>query len=295
MLEETLVRIRDLLEARSIPEPNTGCHLWEWGCDDKGYGRVKFDGKTVLATRLALAVKTGKLPGRHIFACHTCSVPSCVNPDHLYWGSRAQNASDARRAGRTGRYPKVPANWGTQSRVPRMKSEPQEITPASLSAALDYDPMTGVLTWKHRADREVSWNTRRAGQPAGSVLPVGYVYVMLEGKPRLAHRLIWLMTYGEMPSGQIDHINRDRTDNRLANLRLVSQSQNSMNGSKRGNNTSGVIGVSFDRSKAHWRADITVNGQQHYLGRFASKDDAIAARRAAEAEHFGDYAPEGVI
>jgi hypothetical protein len=92
------------------------------------------------------------------------------------------------------------------------------------------------------------------------------------------HRLI-----NQTPTGlDTDHINRDKLDNRRANLRSSTRSQNNHNSPPSKANKSGVKGVSWDKARSRWRANMEKNGQLFSLGRFANKDDAIAARQEAE-------------
>ena len=86
----------------------------------------------------------------------------------------------------------------------------------------------------------------------------------------------------ENPIGNIDHINRDGLDNRRTNLRVASKSMNALNSGPQSNNTSGARGVDWDKRRQKWCARIKVNGTQYYLGRFCTKEEAVAARRKAE-------------
>lgn len=90
----------------------------------------------------------------------------------------------------------------------------------------------------------------------------------------------------------IDHINHNKTDNRKANLRICTQADNLKNKSKSKNNTSGVIGVSWNIKDKRWRAKITKDKKYYFLGNFIYKEDAIKARLRAEQEMFGDFAPQ---
>ncbi|MDR9777252.1 HNH endonuclease signature motif containing protein [Rhizobium hidalgonense] len=162
-----------------------------------------------------------------------------------------------------------------------------------LNSLLHYDPESGSLTFKTRTPdmftgesagrspetRCSVFNARHAGKIAGG-LNRGYMCLSFEGITYKVHRLIWMMVYGTEPT-TIDHINRNRSDNRIANLREVSPSENSLNKGKQSNNKSGVIGV-YSRS-GKWRSEITVNRVVMHLGTFSTKDEAERARLAAEA------------
>ena len=146
-----------------------------------------------------------------------------------------------------------------------------------------YDSDTGHLYW--RAPGRGRVKTR----PAGTKLSTGYLGVVVGAKRYLAHRLCWALLHGRWPNDQIDHINGDKTDNRACNLREATNLQNGKNVKLSANNTSGVSGVHYDTSTGKWRATIKVEGKQISLGRWADFADAVAARRAAEHKHFGEW------
>ncbi len=123
---------------------------------------------------------------------------------------------------------------------------------------------------------------------AGYVGGKGYVYVSVDGHKYLGHRLAWFMTYGVWPASGLDHINRIKTDNRLANLRLATPSENNQNKSEAMvSNTSGLLGVSWMSRARKWRAQIQVDGRVTYLGLYTSKNAAhdayVAAKRKLHA------------
>lgn len=154
---------------------------------------------------------------------------------------------------------------------------------------VDYDPETGALTWKQReGDDPVTkrWNARHAGKEAGSTNSEGYlaIHVRLGGQKQrvlLAHRLVWLIAHGAMPDGEIDHADGARSNNRLANLRVVTRQQNSRNCGLHRANTSGVTGVSWDSARQRWVARIMVDGRYRTLGRYVNKEDAVAVAQRA--------------
>lgn len=104
------------------------------------------------------------------------------------------------------------------------------------------------------------------------------------GKTYYAHRIIWKWLYGDEPKF-IDHINQNRQDNRVENLRAVSKSENCRNTSIGKRNTSGHLGVQWDTRRKCWRAEIKVNKKNIHLGRFTTKEEAVQARKTAEREH----------
>lgn len=166
-------------------------------------------------------------------------------------------------------------------------------TPEDLRALLQYDEETGKLFWKRRSPelfadtghgREANcavWNARFAGRPAFSAkASSGYLTGAVFAHSLKAHRVAWAIFYGAWPDGEIDHINHVRDDNRIVNLRAVDRRQNAQNTSLQRNNSSGVTGVS--RIKGRWRATIYHNGKRHDLGRYDTRSEAIAKRKAAE-------------
>jgi hypothetical protein len=153
-----------------------------------------------------------------------------------------------------------------------------------LRAAFNYDPTTGVFT------RKKKWGSKSVGSVVGGLSRAGYVQINFNGRTHTAQRLAWLYVHGRWPAGVIDHINRNRADNRVKNLRDVSSSKNAHNSDARQNSQSNVKGVSLRslrngrRPKKAWRADIMVNGTRKFLGNFYTVEDAAAARANAERE-----------
>jgi hypothetical protein len=140
-----------------------------------------------------------------------------------------------------------------------------------LRLRLDYNPNTGVFTWK---------NGRRKGFAAGSLTPTGYITIRL-GKQYEAQRLAWFAVHGDFPKAQIDHINGITTDNRIVNLRVASHAENQQNRKgDRSDSKTGVIGVSARRSG--FLARIKVNKREIHLGCFETAEEAHAAYLAAK-------------
>jgi hypothetical protein len=145
------------------------------------------------------------------------------------------------------------------------------ITQEKLKDLLHYDSGTGVFTWvKPRIGV-------RVGAVAGSPDRHGYICTRIDGRRYLAHRLAWLYVHGVTPPEHIDHINQVKADNRLANLRLATTSENLKNTGVYVNNTSGFKGVSWDKQNQNWRATATLTGKQLHLGRFNTAEEASAA------------------
>lgn len=144
-----------------------------------------------------------------------------------------------------------------------------------LHKLLIYCPKTGVLFWRKRD------NFRFSGMPAFDCkLPTGYKQGRLFGEQYYAHRIIYKLLYNDEPP-QVDHINGDRSDNRVCNLRAATPGINAKNSSIGVRNKSGVLGVSFCESRKKWCAQIQVNGKAINLGRFSAFEDAVQARRSA--------------
>ena len=160
-----------------------------------------------------------------------------------------------------------------------------------LRELLDYDPETGVLTWRER-DRKWfktkrsynRWNNRFAGKKAGSKMQTGYCEIKIIGTSFLLHRVTWKLVHNEEPE-QVDHINHNRADNRLTNLRVATNKINGMNQSLNKLNTSGVIGVWQKSRDGRWVAEIKIDQKKMNLGCFEYKADAIAARQAANVKY----------
>jgi hypothetical protein len=155
------------------------------------------------------------------------------------------------------------------------------------SRLLDYDPETGVFTWKPRGRRN-SWDARYTGARAGT-LENGRIVIRIGNRCYKAHRLAWLYVHGAWPDGHLDHANRSPADNRLANLRLATRSQNAANTRKRSDNTSGFKGVCWNKKTRKWVAQVRVKGEARYLGLFDSPEEAYAAYQQAAMAAFGEF------
>lgn len=166
----------------------------------------------------------------------------------------------------------------------RKVSRLSDLTAERAKELLDYDPETGVFRWK------VSKGRVKAGDVAGRVNNTGYIQIRVDRNLYQAHRIAWLLTRDEWPNLQIDHINGDRADNRICNLRQATKAQNAQNTSKRAHNTSGFKGVSWCRRHAKWHAQLQKNKRRVYLGRFRCPTAAHIAYCKAAKEHFGEYA-----
>ena len=158
----------------------------------------------------------------------------------------------------------------------------EPLTLERLREILRYDADTGVFTWlKPLANRT------KPGDIAGTVNKrTGYSLVAINYKMYMAHRLAWFYHYGVWPVDFIDHIDMDKANNRISNLREATKSQNQANTKVRCDNKTGVKGVRFDRRRNKYKAIIL--GKQ--IGRFDTVEQASAAYSDAAVKMFGDYA-----
>ena len=151
------------------------------------------------------------------------------------------------------------------------------ITQIELQSIINYNENTGLFIWS--VDRSKG---TKAGALAGTLVK-GYILISIKKKKYSAHRLAWLYMYGEFPKDQLDHINHDRADNRIDNLREVSNHDNRKNMGLDSRNTSGTTGVFWRKDRNRWSARIGVDGEFLSLGSFVKYSDAVDARKNAEA------------
>jgi hypothetical protein len=137
----------------------------------------------------------------------------------------------------------------------------------------NYDPETGEVTWAKCCS-----NAAPIGKAVRAKTSAGYISVRLNRKTYQLHRVIWKLFYGEEPYGKvIDHINQNKTDNRISNLRLTTSAVNCLNRKLQQNNTSGAVGVYID-ADGKYQASC----RNKYIGRFNTFEEAVAARKEAE-------------
>lgn len=216
-----------------------------------GYRIISVDGVHYLAHRLAWAYVHDEWPER--FVEH-------INGDRL--DNRIEN---------------LRLKWS-----PKDKDGKVILTQERLKEVLDYLPETGDFVWKVRSTKA------DIGDVAGSVGPLGYRIMSVDGYRCLAHRLAWFYMTGAWPKKHVDHINGNKDDNRIANLRDVSVSDNAHNTKRlRSTNTSGFPGVYPKRSM--FLSRITVRNRIMHLGHFATIAQARIARLLAEKQHFGRF------
>ena len=139
-----------------------------------------------------------------------------------------------------------------------------------------YDSESGLLT------RSKWTSNRTVGAPVGSPNKDGHLKTTIRGKSYLVHRVVWLFYYGEWPEGQLDHIDGDPANNRIANLRIASRVENARNLGVPVHNKTGIMGVSWAKAQRKWVAQIKSESGTIYLGNFDSMFEAACSRKSAE-------------
>ena len=152
----------------------------------------------------------------------------------------------------------------------------RKLTYDYLRELLDYDPATGKFY------NRVARGPSQVGAEAGYIDTRGYIYIRIDGALYLAHRLAWFYVHGYLPENDLDHIDRDPSNNRVENLREVSRYCNSRNCGNPNTNTSGIKGVRWHKRDNKWRAQIMVKMRFFHLGYYDDFNDAVCARLAAE-------------
>lgn len=157
------------------------------------------------------------------------------------------------------------------------------LTATRLRQVLSYDPDTGTFVWAVDKSQAI-----RAGDVAGHVhKPSGYRTITIDGRAHYANRLAWLHAHGEFPAGEVDHIDRDRDNSSLRNLRIATRSENCSNRVYE-DARSGFRGV-FPHGRK-WRARISINRKQQHIGLFPTAKDAAVAYDAKALATFGPFA-----
>ena len=153
------------------------------------------------------------------------------------------------------------------------------MTQDKLKEFVKYDKTTGVFIWK-KVNKYTKYNLGK--ELGGLDASTGYKTAFIDGKKYTQHRLAWLYVYGVWPKKHIDHVNHNRADNRIKNLREVTHKENMRNKGISKKNTSGVTGVYYLKITKKWYAQIRVDGNLKHLGYFKNKKDAINARKKEE-------------
>jgi len=162
---------------------------------------------------------------------------------------------------------------------------PEIISQDEARALFEY--RDGVLYWRQSINRSVP-----TGAIAGALRSEGYRQVSIRRRMYRAHRIIFLMHHGYLPP-EVDHINENKNDSRIENLRAATRRQNANNVGVRKDNTSGVKGVCWAKREQKWRAQCRVNGKRYHIGYYADiKDAQIAVRKFRELHH-GEFVNHG--
>jgi HNH endonuclease/AP2 domain len=146
----------------------------------------------------------------------------------------------------------------------------------------------GHLYWKIKPR-----NSAKIGDKVGGLNSKGYITLRLNNSQYKMHRIIWVYHYNTIFNNlQIDHIDGDKTNNTIENLRLATNSQNNFNNkSAYCNSKSNILGVFWSKTRKKWVSQICKNNKRMHLGYFLNQEDAIAARKAAELQYFAEFAP----
>jgi len=167
-----------------------------------------------------------------------------------------------------------------------------DISPYKFSSVFYYDDSQGALYWKIRPEESFAsiraartWNSRFGNKPSGSKRSDGYFGVKFEGREYLTHRIIWVLNKGSIPAGlEVDHIDRDRSNSKIQNLRLVTRSGNQKNAPMRKDNKSGVRGLHWHSAASKWCIQIYSEKKcvtREYYSDFDEAKNRIAERRKA--------------
>jgi hypothetical protein len=162
----------------------------------------------------------------------------------------------------------------------------QKLALTRLKELFTYDENTGLFT---RIKSQKGPHAKK-GQIAGKLTKAGYTSITIDQIEYKAHRLAWFYTHGVWPVEYLDHDNRNKSNNKMRNLRQATYSQNKGNTIAPKNNTSGIKGVSWRRKEKVWYAQIKINQHNTSLGRFKSKNEAAKAYKRAAQKYFGEFA-----
>lgn len=172
----------------------------------------------------------------------------------------------------------------------------KDLTANRVRALVDYDARTGVFIWRLQADArtppEKRWNRLFAGRVAGTTDRRGYLRIKVRGTYYGGHRLAWLWMTGDWPPEDIDHVNKNPSDNRFCNLRLASRSQNQANVSAKSHNKLGLKGVCRRTLPGYtkpYHAQIKKDGKVRSLGHYASAEEAHEAYVRAAKDTHGEF------
>lgn len=169
-----------------------------------------------------------------------------------------------------------------------MKPKNETLTQEELKTLLQYNPTTGDFTWLEKASK---YSNIKVGEIADK-LHANYKDISINNKRYKSHRLVWLYFYGNFPSVMIDHIDCDRLNNKIENLRLATSSNNNWNRTLNSNTKTGVKGVRIHKN-GNYEGRIMCNKISYYLGVFETLEEAEEAVTVKRAELHGEYARNG--
>lgn len=155
----------------------------------------------------------------------------------------------------------------------------------TINEYLSYDQETGEIKWKKPPHHLI-----KPGDNAGFFEPRGYLVIQFKKTFFKGHRIAWAIVNNEFPSGEIDHIDGNPSNNKISNLRVVDRSKNQMNRRISTNNKSGIKGVHFCKSKQKWISRISCGKSRIHIGQFDSFDEAFQKRKEIEKNLHGQYA-----
>lgn len=166
----------------------------------------------------------------------------------------------------------------------------QTITLEKLQSLLQYDKDTGEFYWKYNPAKQISWNTRYAGKLAGGLNTQGYWVIRIDNILYRAHHLAWVYVQGYWTKYELDHIDGNRANNKIANLREATRRENARNMSSHKGSTSKYKGVCWHSNA--WRATIWDGSKQINLGRYKSEEEAAKVYQVKANELFQSFAKQ---
>lgn len=174
----------------------------------------------------------------------------------------------------------------------------KELTQERLTQLLSYNHDSGLFTWIAKSSPNA--NNIKIGDIAGCLNHDGYRRIVIDGKKRPEHRLVWLYIYGAFPSGEkcfIDHMDMDKSNNQLSNLRVCTRSENGMNRSKLSNNSSGFVGVYFHKATGKYISQIVnpITRKREHLGLFDAAVDASVVYQKKAKEYHNEYFKDTLV
>ena len=166
------------------------------------------------------------------------------------------------------------------------KKTMKKLTVTHLRQVLDYSQDTGIFRWKI-LNKYYHNGSRKVGDIAGGFDGKGYTWIRIDGKIYPAHRLAWFYVYGAWPKDQIDHINLNKSDNRIGNLREADSRQNRANSKPR--SSSGLKGAHFSKHHRLWRSGIIYKDKRVDLGFYKTAREAHLAYMAVAKKLYGEF------